>query len=297
MGSDHHYPEEAPAHAVTVDGFLIDRYAVTTDDFARFVADTGYLTCAERPPNPAQYREAPPELLVPASAVFVSPRQPVDLSDPYQWWASVAGADWRHPQDPRSSVAAQPDHPVVHVAWEDVTAYAAWAGVQLPTEAEWEFAARGGIDGAPYAWGDEFTPGGRHFANTWQGEFPVENTGEDGYERTAPVGRYPANGYGLYDMIGNVWEWTADWYADYASGAHACCAVGNPRGGARAQSHDPAAPGLPTPRKVIKGGSHLCAPNYCRRYRPAARTPQAVDTATSHLGFRCVVRPDAPLPR
>ena len=284
MGSDHHYPEESPAHAVAVDGFLIDRYAVTNADFARFVDATGYLTCAERPPDPARHRE-------PASAVFVPPRHPVDLGDPYHWWAFVPGADWRHPQGPRSSVADRPDHPVVHVAWEDVTAYAAWAGARLPTEAEWEFAARGGVDGAPYAWGDEFTPGGRHLANTWQGEFPIENTGDDGYEGTAPVGRYPANGYGLYDMIGNVWEWTADWYADHAPAAHGCCAISNPRGGDRAQSHDPAAPGVPTPRKVMKGGSHLCAPNYCRRYRPAARAPQAVDTATSHLGFRCVIRP------
>jgi formylglycine-generating enzyme required for sulfatase activity len=286
MGSDHHYPEESPAHVVAVDGFLIDRYAVTNSDFARFVQHSGYVTLAERPPDPAQYRGARPDLLVPASAVFVPPPHRVELHDPYQWWTYVPGADWRHPQGPGSTVAGRPDHPVVHVAWEDVLAYAAWAGVQLPTEAEWELAARGGIDGAPYAWGEEFNPDGRHLANTWQGEFPIENTAADGHEGTAPVGRYPPNGYGLYDMIGNVWEWTADWYAEHSATAHACCA----------DSHDPAAPGVRMPRKVVKGGSYLCAPNYCRRYRPAARTPQAVDTSTSHLGFRCVVRPGPPPP-
>jgi formylglycine-generating enzyme len=288
MGSDRHYPEEAPAHTVTVDGFWMDRYTVTNQDFARFVRATGHRTVAERPPDPARYPDARPELLVPASAVFVAPTHPVGLDDPYRWWAQVPGADWRHPQGP--DMAHLPDHPVVHVAWDDVAAYAGWAGTALPTEAEWEFAARGGLDGATYAWGEQFSPGGRHLANTWQGEFPVENTGADGYTGTAPVGRYPANGYGLYDMIGNVWEWTADWYADYARATRACCAVADPRGGDEARSRDPADPGARTPRKVLKGGSHLCAPNYCRRYRPAARMPHAVDTPTSHVGFRCVIR-------
>jgi formylglycine-generating enzyme len=290
MGSDDHYPEEAPAHAVTVDGFWIDRYAVTNRDFDRFVRRTGYVTVAERAPDPAAYPGARPELLVPASAVFVQPQRRVDLRDPYSWWAAVPGADWRHPQGPGSSVRRKPDHPVVHLAFEDAEAYARWAGKELPTEAEWEFAARGGLDGATYAWGEDFTPGGRWMANTWQGEFPVENIGADGYERTAPVGRFPANGYGLFDMIGNVWEWTRDRYADHGADARACCTpTARPvRDGRPGPVRGPA--GLVT-EKVIKGGSHLCAPNYCRRYRPAARMAQAVDTSTSHLGMRCVVRP------
>jgi sulfatase modifying factor 1 len=293
MGSDDHYPEEAPAHAVTVHGFWIDRYAVTNRDYDRFVRRTGYATVAERSPDPSQYPGARPDMLVPASAVFVAPQHRVDLRNHYNWWTYVPGADWRHPQGPGSSVKRRPDHPVVHLAWADVQAYADWAGKQIPTEAEWEFAARGGLDGAAYAWGDEFTPGGRYMANTWQGEFPIENTRSDGYEGTAPAGRYPPNGYGLYDMIGNVWEWTADWYADHAALAPACCTVTDPRGGDREHSYDTSAASIRIPRKVMKGGSHLCAPNYCRRYRPAARMPQAVDTSTSHLGFRCVVRPAA----
>jgi sulfatase modifying factor 1 len=290
MGSDDHYPEEAPAHQVSVDGFWIDRHPVTNRQFARFVQRTGHVTLAERPADPQQYPGARPELLAPSSVVFVPPPYPVDLRDPYQWWTYVPGADWRHPRGPGSSNRRLPDHPVVHLAFEDVTAYAAWAGKELPTEAEWEYAARGGLEGAEFAWGDEFTPSGRHYANTWQGEFPSHNTKEDGYDRTSPVGRYPANGYGLLDMIGNVWEWTADWYGEHRPAEHACCAIGNPRGGDREASHDRTIRGARIPRKVMKGGSHLCAPNYCRRYRPAARMPQAVDTATSHLGFRCIVR-------
>jgi sulfatase modifying factor 1 len=287
MGSDRHYPEEAPAHPVTVDSFWIDAHPVTNQEFARFARKTGHVTLAERPPDPADYPGADPALLVPASSVFVRPGRRVDLRNPYDWWTYVPGADWRHPQGPGSSIRARPDHPVVHVAWPDVEAYAEWAGKQVPTEAEWELAARGGLDGAEYAWGDELTPAGRWMANTWQGEFPNENTEADGYDGTSPVGRYPANGYGLLDMIGNVWEWTADWYAAHAETSHACCTVDNPRGGDRDRSIDPADR---LPRKVMKGGSHLCAPNYCRRYRPAARMPQAVDTSTSHLGFRLVVR-------
>ena len=186
------------------------------------------------------------------------------------------------------------DHPVVHVAWADVEAYAEWVGKELPTEAEWEFAARGGLDGAPFAWGDEHDPGGRWMANTWQGEFPIQNTGDDGYEGTAPVGSFPANGYGLRDMIGNVWEWTTDWYLPHGQLSHTCCTVENPRGGRREDSLDPALQGISIPRKVMKGGSHLCAPNYCQRYRPAARMPQHVDTSTSHLGFRCILRTQPP---
>jgi formylglycine-generating enzyme required for sulfatase activity len=290
MGSDHHYPEEAPAHPVTVGGFWIDPRPVTNAEFARFVRATRYVTVAERPADPARYPGARPELLAPASSVFRSPGRPVPLTDPYQWWTYVPGADWRHPDGPGSSVKRKPDHPVVHVAWDDVTAYADWAGRQLPTEAEWEYAARGGLDGAEFAWGDELNPGGRWMANTWQGDFPLHNTTEDGYAGTAPVGRYPANGYGLWDMIGNVWEWTVDWYQAHAETSHACCTLDNPRGGARDRSADPR-DGARVPRRVMKGGSHLCAPNYCRRYRPAARMAQPVDTSTSHLGFRLVVRP------
>jgi len=292
MGSDQHYPEEAPAHRVTVDGFWIDRHTVTNREFAAFVKQTGHVTVAERAPDSADYPGARPELLQPASTVFVKPSHPVDLSDPYAWWTYVPKANWRHPQGPSSSVKRIPDHPVVHLAWEDAAAYARWAGKDIPTEAEWEYAARGGLDGATYAWGEEFTPGGRWMANTWQGDFPVRNTRADGYEGTAPVGRFPANGYGLFDMIGNVWEWTCDWYSNrHEAPEHACCSVTNPRGGARDDSYDRREPAVRIPRKVIKGGSHLCAPNYCRRYRPAARMAQAVDTSTSHLGLRCISRP------
>jgi formylglycine-generating enzyme len=292
IGSDRHYPEEAPAHRVTVDGLWMQRCAVTNAEFRRFVDATGYVTLAEKPPDAARYPDALPERLVPASGVFVRPRQPVDLRNPYGWWQWVPGASWRHPRGPQSSLKDLDDHPVVHVAREDVDAYAAWAGKELPTEAEWEHAARGGLDGAEYAWGDELTPGGRFLANWWQGEFPLENLRLDGHEYTAPVRSFPPNGYGLFEMTGNVWEWTADWYQDQAAAAHPGCAVDNPRGGRRDTSHDPGAGDpVPMPRRVIKGGSHLCADNYCRRYRPAARMGQAVDTSTSHLGFRCVVRP------
>ena len=291
MGSDDHYPEEAPAHGVRVDGFWVDRTTVTNDDFAAFVKATGHVTLAEQAPDPAAYPDARPELLVAASSVFRRPRRPVDLRDAYQWWAWVPGADWRHPRGPQSSLRGLGDHPVVHVAFDDAAAYAAWAGKELPTEAQWERAARGGLDGAEYAWGDELTPGGRHMANVWQGEFPNENLLLDGWEYTAPARSFPPNGFGLFQVTGNVWEWTTDWYGDHGAGVHdPCCTVDDPRGGTREASVD----GRDTaaiPRRVMKGGSHLCAPNYCRRYRPAARMAQAVDTSTSHLGFRCIVRP------
>jgi formylglycine-generating enzyme len=290
MGSDHHYPEEAPAHPVMVDGFWMDQHAVTNLDFTRFVKDTGYVTFAEQPPDPAQYPGALPDMLVAASIVFKKTAGPVDLSNPYNWWHWVPGADWRHPQGPGSSLQGRERHPVVHVAYADADAYARWAGKELPTEAEWEFAARGGLDGAEFAWGDEFAPKGRMMANTWQGEFPYQNLLTDGYEGTAPVGSFPPNGYGLFELTGNVWEWTTDWYQEHGKIEDACCTIDNPRGGTREKSYDPATPDVLIPRRVMKGGSHLCAPNYCRRYRPAARMSQGIDTSTSHLGFRCILR-------
>lgn len=290
MGSDHHYAEEKPAHKVHVGPFRIDPHPVTNAEFARFVEATGYVTQAEKPADPAQYPGADPSMLVPSSVVFVSPTGPVDMRNHYNWWQYVADADWRHPRGPGSSLDGLQEHPVVHIAHEDAAAYAAWARKQLPTEAEWEFAARAGRDDTEFAWGDELVPGGRHLANLWQGEFPSQNLAADGFVWTSPVGTFPPNDYGLFDMIGNVWEWTDDWYQqhDQAPGKP-CCTLDNPRGGSRESSHDPLSP-LVVPRRVTKGGSHLCAPNYCRRYRPAARMAQPIDTSTSHLGFRCVVR-------
>jgi len=291
MGSNRHYPEEAPAHAATVDGFMIDRHPVTNEEFARFVHETGHVTSAERAPDPADYPGALPDLLVPASVVFCKPRTNVDLRNHYNWWSYVPGANWRHPEGPRSALRGRTRHPVVHVAYEDALAYARWAGKQLPTEAEWEFAARGGLEKAEFAWGDDFMPDGRVMTNTWQGEFPYINFCTDGYETTSPVGAFPPNGYGLFDMIGNVWEWTRDWYDAHHKPVGSCCeSPQNPRGGEREASFDPHNRGVQIPRKVMKGGSFLCAPNYCRRYRPAARMAQPVDTATRHLGFRCVIR-------
>ncbi|WP_240546963.1 formylglycine-generating enzyme family protein [Mesorhizobium tianshanense] len=290
MGSDEHYPEEAPAHRVKVSGFWMDCHTVTNREFERFVAETGYVTLAERPADPADYPGAIPELLVPSSSMFKKPAQKVDMRNSYNWWVYVSGANWRHPRGPASSIKKLGDHPVVHVAFEDAEAYAKWAGKELPTEAEWEFAARGGLDGAEFVWGDELTPGGKHLANTWQGEFPYENRNEDGYEWTAPVGSFPANGFGLHDMAGNVWQWTTDWYQEHSRIDSPCCTIDNPRGGQREASFDPHTPEITIPRKVTKGGSYLCAPNYCRRYRPAARMSQPVDTSTCHLGLRCIVR-------
>jgi formylglycine-generating enzyme len=292
MGSDRHYHEEAPAHRVTVDGFWIDRAPVTNRQFRKFVNATGYVTFAELAPDAKDYPGALAHMLRAGSLVFEPPGHPVDLRDWSQWWRFRFGANWRRPYGPRSSIGGLHDHPVVHVAYRDAEAYAKWAGKELPTEAEWEFAARGGLDGAEFAWGDEFTPAGRHMANTWQGEFPHQNLRADGYERTSPVMAFPANGYGVHDMTGNVWEWTADWWssAHQADAEAACCVPRNPRGGPAAASSDPSQPRIMIPRKVLKGGSHLCAPNYCRRYRPAARHAQPIDTSTSHVGFRCIVR-------
>ncbi len=300
MGSDHHYPEEAPAHPVRVDGFWIDPHLVTNAQFEVFVEATGYRTIAEQSADPSLYPGADPAMLAPASVVFTPPSHPVDLSDPYQWWSYLPGADWRHPGGPGTSLHDRLDHPVTHLAWPDALAYAQWAGKQIPSEAEWEYAARGGMPDTEFAWGEELNPGGMYMANTWQGEFPHENLKLDGYAGTSPVGAFPANGYGLHDMIGNVWEWTGDWYAEHrrlAIDTPTCCGTPPPRvnpvGGEEAYSVEPVQRYLRIPRKVIKGGSHLCAPNYCRRYRPAARMPQPIDTSTCHLGLRCIVRPAA----
>jgi sulfatase modifying factor 1 len=290
MGSNRHYPEEAPAHQVTVGGFWIDSTPVTNGDFARFVADTHYVTQAEQPANPWDYPGARAEMLLPASVVFVQPRHRVDLRNPYNWWQYVRGADWRHPLGPESSIKGLENHPVVHVAYADAEAFCRWVGKELPTEAEWELAARGGLDGAEYAWGAEFEPEGRCMANTWQGEFPIQNLLKDGFAGTSPVGSFPPNGYGLFDMIGNVWEWTCDWYQEHEDSVRPCCTEVTPRGGVAQNSYDPRMNEILIPRKVMKGGSHLCAPNYCRRYRPAARMGQPIDTSTCHLGFRCVRR-------
>ena len=292
MGSDRHYAEEAPIHHVTVGSFWIDRTPVTNRQFREFVRTTGHVTFAEIVPDAKDYPGALPHMLRAGSLVFAPPKHSVDLGNWSQWWTFKFGADWRRPYGPRSSLSGLNDHPVVHVAYSDALAYAKWAGKDLPTEAEWEFAARGGLDGAEFGWGNDFTPGGKQMANTWQGGFPRENLKLDGYERTSPVTAFSPNGYGVYDMIGNVWEWTTDWYSarHEADADKACCVPLNPRSGREDASYDPCQPEIKIPRKVLKGGSHLCAPNYCRRYRPAARHPEPVDTSTSHVGFRCVVR-------
>jgi sulfatase modifying factor 1 len=292
MGSDKHYPEEAPSHRVTVSGFWMDRTPITNRDFRKFVNATGYVTFAETRPDARDYPGALPHMLKAGSLVFTPPKHPVDLRNWSQWWRFKFGANWRRPYGPRSSISGLDDHPVVHIAYRDAEAYAKWAGKDLPTEAEWEFAARGGLDGAEFAWGDEFTPGGKQMANTWQGAFPHENLGRDGYARTSPVTAFPPNGYGLHDTIGNVWEWTTDWWSTRheADAAKPCCIPVDPRGGREQNSYDTCLPEVTIPRKVLKGGSHLCAPNYCRRYRPAARHAEAVDTSRSHVGFRCITR-------
>lgn len=292
MGSDRHYPEERPAHRVTVDAFWIDKTLVTNRDFKAFVRATGHVTVAEVVPDAKDYPGALPHMLYAGSLVFSPPAQEVALDDWSQWWTFMRGANWRRPYGPISTVNGLDNHPVVHVAYADALAYAHWAGKDLPTEAEWEFAARGGLEGAEFAWGDELAPGGRHLANTWQGKFPNQNLCDDGYLRTSPVKAFPPNGYGLYDMIGNVWEWTHDFYVPRheADAAKACCIPENPQGAREQDSYDPCQPQIKIPRKVLKGGSHLCAPNYCRRYRPAARHAEPVDTSACHVGFRCVVR-------
>ncbi len=295
MGSERFYPEEQPPREVAVGGFEIDRRPVTVAQFSRFVEATAYETVAERAPVPADYPDADPELLIAGSAVFHPTPHPVPLNDPGRWWAYVPGANWRHPWGPHSSNDERQDHPVTHIAYEDAEAYARWAGKDLPTEAEWEYAARGGLDRAIFAWGDEMHPAGMLMANFWQGDFPWRNTSAKGWRGTTPVGIFPPNGYGLHDTTGNVWEWTSDYYSPRGAGAkspaNACCGPpANPQVDTPESSYDVGHPGAHIPRRVIKGGSHLCAPSYCLRYRPAARQPEAIDTSTSHIGFRCVIR-------
>ncbi len=294
MGSEAFYPEERPLRRVKVESYWIDAKPVTNREFAAFVEATGHMTSAEIAPDPADYPGMDPALAQPGSLVFRPTAGPVPLDDFAQWWEFCLGADWRRPTGPGSSIEGMDDHPVVQVTYADALAYARWAGKALPTEAEFEYAATGGHKDRAYAWGNELAPGGKMLANFWQGGFPHANTLEDGWERTSPVGYYPANDYGLFDMIGNVWEWTADWFAAPRAiekkKPDACCTIANPRGGRKAESFDPSTPQVKIGRRVIKGGSHLCAESYCQRYRPAARQAQAVDTSTSHIGFRCVLR-------
>jgi sulfatase modifying factor 1 len=275
MGSEGFYPEERPVREASVEGFWIDVHPVTVAAFRRFVKATGYVTLAERTPDAADYPDAQPDQLVAGSIVFRGTRGPVALDDHHVWWEYVPGACWRSPEGRGSDAYTRGRHPVIHIAYEDAMAYSGWAGRELPTEAEWERAARGGLEGATFPWGDDPLPGGRYMANTWQGEFPWRNLGLDGHLGTSPVGSYPANGYGLVDVAGNVWEWTADDFT-LPGAPGPCCA----------HDHGDGEIG----RKVIKGGSHLCAPSYCLRYRPAARQGQAIDSSTSHVGFRCVLR-------
>ncbi|MBR0717113.1 formylglycine-generating enzyme family protein [Bradyrhizobium liaoningense] len=290
MGSDRHYSEEAPSHPVALDGFWIDRTPVTNRQFKEFVNTTGYVTTAQIVSEDLSGTLT--GALYAGSLVFAPLPHVTDFGDGRQWWTLMRAANWRHPYGPGSSIRDLDDHPVVHVAYRDAAAYATWAGKELPSEAEWEYAARGGLDGEEYAWGNTLTPGGRHMANIWQGDFPAHNLCEDGYERTSPVTAFPPNGYGVYDMIGNVWEWTSDWWSSHSTfGSHGPWQVSrNPRGGSEAGSHDVGAPQTGSPRKVLKGCSHLCAPNHCRRYRPAARRPEQVHTSASDIGFRCVAR-------
>lgn len=287
MGSSEpSFGDARPWHKTYVDGFWMDKTEVTNAEFARFVKATGYVTVAERTPRAEDFPNAPPENLVAGSVVFTPPDHPVALNDHFQWWNYVKGANWRHPEGPLSTIKGKENHPVVHIAHEDALAYCKWAGKRLPTEAEYEFAERGGLDRKPYAWGDEFRPNGKFMANTFQGHFPDKNTGEDGYITTAPVASFPPNGYGLYDLSGNVWEWTSDWYRPdyYKTLADKGEIARNPQG--PSDSFDPSEPSVA--KRVHRGGSFLCTDQYCSRYMVGGRGKGEPDTGTNHLGFRCV---------
>jgi formylglycine-generating enzyme required for sulfatase activity len=292
MGSDD-FEDARPVHRVHVDGFWMDRTEVTNQQFARFVEATGYQTVAERTPRPQDFpphlrAELKPDLMVPGAQVFSPPATcppGADCSDCSRWWKYVPGACWKHPEGPGSTLAGRADHPAVHIAWVDAVAYAEWAGKRLPTEAEWERAARGGLERQPFYWGDELTPGGKWMANIWQGRFPVENTKADGHYGTAPVGSYPPNGYGLFDMSGNVWEWCSDWYRPGYEPAGPV--TRNPQG--PESSIDP--DGRGEPKRVQRGGSFLCSDTYCVRYRAGARGQGEPRTGLAHTGFRCVLSP------
>jgi formylglycine-generating enzyme required for sulfatase activity len=287
MGSDDpSFGDARPWHRVAVDGFWMDATEVTNAQFEKFVKATGYVTFAEKVPKAEDYPGAPPENLVAGSVVFVPPPGPVPLDTHFRWWGYVPGANWRHPTGPDSDLTGRENHPVVHIAYADALAYCKWAGKRLPTEAEFEYAARGGLEKKPFVWGDEFQPDGKFMANTFQGHFPDKNTGEDGFVGIAPVKSFPANGYGLFDVAGNVWEWTSDWYRPdtYAMDAKAGEVTRNPKG--PETSFDPSEPG--TKKKVHRGGSYLCTDQYCARYKPGGRGKGELDTGTNHLGFRCV---------
>ena len=293
FGGNDPMSDARPIHRVRVAGFWMDATEVTNDQFAAFVKATGHVTVAERPPRAEDFPGAPPENLVAGSIVFTPPQEPVALRDAtgqahLRWWAYVPGACWRRPTGPESDLEGLGDTPVVHVAYEDAAAYARWSGKRLPTEVEWEFAARGGLAGAMYPWGDEFRPASSWMANTWQGRFPGENTAADGFAGVAPVGRFPANGYGLHDMAGNVWEWCSDWYRPDTyvrdAGPDGRSVAVDPRG--PEDSFDPQEPGQP--KRVQRGGSFLCSDQYCSRYIVGTRGKGEISSATNHIGFRCV---------